>query len=129
MDSWGGRGEPTVPLVGYEQDAPGLCDSEIHPGNPGVSLEEDISQPFPGNPVQLSRVVGFLYSEFLGEQDPNVLLGQVENRSYQVARRVTRQLGDVLPQVGLAPLASCSLEMFVDLDLFADHRFRLHDEP
>ena len=79
----------------------------------------------PGDPIELNRVIRELDVETAFEQAPNVLSRQVQGRSNDVARRITRELHYELAKIRFDHADSKGLQVPIEVDLLSDHRLAL----
>ena len=57
----------------------------------------------------------------------DLILGEVDRRRDDVARRLVAELDDVFAEIGLDRLDAVRLEVLVEADLLGDHRLALGD--
>ena len=126
-----GVAEVTVALVGDDDRRARFRDEEVRPRDPHVGAEEiapqhlarprdELRVPEPGRPEAERGVV-------LGEEIADLLAGLVDGRGDNVARRLARELDDVLAEVRLDNFDVRFLERLVEADLLPHHRLALGD--
>ena len=127
MDPWRRGAQPSVALVGDDDQATGFGHQEVGPAHSHVGVQELLPQHHPRHPRHLLYVVGVGHAQLIREQTGYLPPRLVQGRSHQVGRRLLSQLDDVFAQVGLKDLNPIRFQDVIQSQFFRHHGLAFRD--
>ncbi len=118
----------TVAFVGYQTQGAGLCHAEVYPGDAQVCLQEYLAQLQAGGARHYGNIFSIGQAQLLVEQFSHIGTAQMSCRGNDMGRRLPAQLHDIFAEIGLNHAQPGVFEGAVQVDLLADHRFRLGNQ-